>query len=649
MSPTDRTPEIVDPPSRAMTRSRPPIITAVRIDPPTVKNGEDLHLVVTARSRWRVQAELVELDSTKGSIGLRGRRQQPDELARQTGLEAGTLRRYQAAARLQALGIGPELAQALIEDGAIAGPAALGRATEEALAGALERAITRGALDRATDVARTADDLAARGRRAVDALLVAFVADRVRRANTCTDDCPADDSAFGCPAYVLDLIKAAGYTTAAELRQQFGWNVAGAGSEPVRRTRLCIDILRPTVQVSPQHATQKQYDQALNSALIGLTQQTRRELSADRLYQAALASPSVQEQNDQLQQVLRAAGRGEAVDGALAALEPLQLQALVEQSGQTAEQLRDRYFISFAPQECQARSACEHAALALQAYLTKRLETAQGDGRPPLLNYDDWRNEKGKQYYPENTYAFQLKQPLIRGKRELLRQHLQVARGILETVRLTDGREPSPEDASALLSSFRNRNPYYQNLKAGRRRDRGRRRLHDGRREALPAAADLLRQAEDPAPEALRWGESGVRAGGRAGECAGRREGGAGAGQWWQGPGGDEEGRRGARQRGQGAGAGDRRCPGRARDRGEPAQRAGDTRADRRRTAVAHPGGAGDQPRAGLGVPQWHLDLRPVVAVQAAGVHASPLHRPGEVRPAAAPLAIRVGAPGQAG
>ena len=45
-------------------------------------------------------------------------------------------------------------------------------------------------------------------------------------------------------------------------------------------------------------------------------------------------------------------------------------------------------------------------------------------------------------------------------------------------------------------------------------------------------------------------------------------------------------------------------CPGWARDRGEPAQRAGHTRADRRRTAVAHPGGAGDQPRAGLGAPQ---------------------------------------------
>ncbi len=392
------------------------------------------------------------------------RRMAIGKVAVRTDMQAEELARYRASATLQSLGATPEVAAVLSEKFSSVG--ALAMSTEGEVTGMLGHAIEERRVEHIADARDVARQLTSNAQAVVDAMLVSHTHASVSAANECGEECQPRDSVFGCRSYLLDLIKSAGFTRTDQLRQQFGWDVTSAGEAPTRRTQICIEILKGSVQIDERHPAQIEYEQNLFRALLGITARTASELTADPLYGPALANRSLREQNQQLLLLLRQQANGERVEAVLAALEPLELQALIAQSGKTSEQLCASYFISFAPGACNTMTRCEHAILVLQAYLAKKTYEASKK-RIPVATYDNWRLEKASWYYPESIYGNEFKQPLIQGQRERLRQHLQEARGLLEVARLTSGGAPSSDDPSTLLSSLQHRSIYYNNILAG--------------------------------------------------------------------------------------------------------------------------------------------------------------------------------------
>ena len=388
-------------------------------------------------------------------------------VAERTGIAIDVLCRTQALARFQTLEIPPTVAAELYDKVALKNPSALAFVKPNTLGKALKNSIAEGRLQFDGDLGTYVADLIKKGSDYFDALAGHHVRDRIKAASRCEGYCTPEDSALGCLAYLQDLLQAAGFTTSGQLRHRFGWDLSSATTAPVRRIALCIEILEATLQVNPQHKSQKLYDKALNQVLIGLTGKSMHELAADAAYAAAMATPDLHQQNRLLAQGLRAANMGAKVDASLQALEPQYLKALVDQSGKTPEELLERYGLSFSTRECQESVSCQQAILVLQRYLMEQADKDGETGAKPLLRYDTWRHEKIKHYHPENIYAVLFKDALIGGERDLFKRHLAKAQSILDTVRLTDGQTPSPEDIGALLSSFRNRNPYYKNFKAG--------------------------------------------------------------------------------------------------------------------------------------------------------------------------------------
>jgi hypothetical protein len=441
-----------------------------------------------------------------------------DKVAHETGLSSQELERYQGAAKLQAIGIDADVTYALVHLGNIRNPTQLVLTPREKIDQIVQAGVHEGIIhrERAIDV-NLSNQVFAAGIWATMNLMESYQDDVKQAVDTCQAECPDELSAFGSHAYLLELVEITGMKWD-ELEDKFKQDFLAVTNGPARRIDIAILALERAINQDlgnpPRlHYHWEDYDLALNrslvrimvestgkseavlakehpnafdsnrflvdrnndlenlllglewnndynDALISLLKERTGKSEADLATQYPKAfdlAYTLQDRNKELEKILGLSRPGERIDEAKAALESLELEALVIQSGMTASQLRNKYYISFSTAQCAETTTCRQAILTLQEYLAEK-----GYEYP---TYDEWRLEQVKKFYPENIYTHELKRSLIVGDRQLLRQHLEQARKILDEVRVSvDRKEPQEDD---LLKSFRWRNPYYTNLKAG--------------------------------------------------------------------------------------------------------------------------------------------------------------------------------------
>ena len=462
-----------------------------------------------------------------GVVTLRDlRRMDITHIARETGLTTQELEHHQAAAKLLALGLGPDLAQVLVEHAGILGPAQLAVAAPETIQAAIQAGVEDGALPASSRLDEQFSSYLISAAVAVTTEQSAKqFAETTALVTACRAACPGELSVFGCHAYLMELVRISGLNWN-EVQDTFKQDFLAASSTPARRIDIATHVLERALPEDlgnpPRIAGDwEEYDRALNHELVRiLVEATRKSetalaaaqprlfdvnrpladrnadleatlnaLEADPAYHAALVEllgqragipeaelvarypaafdplRTLQERSQNLEELLHLQSPAVRVREALATLARLRLRALVAQSGQSAESLRRRYYISFSPQDCTETTSCQQAVLTMQEFLAKKAYTDPAYRYP---SYDEWHVQQVKAFHPENVYSHQFKAPLIDGDRELLRGHLAAAQKILDGVRMSErGDPPSPEDTSALLTSFRWRNPYYTNLTAG--------------------------------------------------------------------------------------------------------------------------------------------------------------------------------------
>lgn len=446
------------------------------------------------------------------------RRIDVDRVAQETGLSSQELECYQGAAKFQAIGIDADVTYALVHLGNILNPTQLVLTPREKIDEIVQAGVQDGIIHRelAIDV-NLSNQVSAAGIGATMNLLEYYQDDVKQAVDTCQAECPDELSAFGCHAYLLELVEITGMKWD-ELEDKFKQDFLAVTNGPTRRIDIAILALERAINQDlgnpPRlHHHWEDYDLALNRSLVRILVESTgkseallakehpnafdsnrflvdRNLDLENLllglewnndYNDALISLlkertgkseadlatkypkafdlayTLQDRNKELEKVLGLPRPDERIDEAKAALASLKLEALVKQSGMTASQLRNKYYISFSTAQCAETTTCRQAILTLQEYLAE-----EGYEYP---TYDEWRLEQVKEFYPENIYTHKFKTSLILGDRQLLRQHLEQARKILDSVRVSVNRKDPQEDD--LLKSFRWRNPYYTNLKAG--------------------------------------------------------------------------------------------------------------------------------------------------------------------------------------
>ena len=348
---------------------------------------------------------------------------------------------------------------------------------------------------------------------------LAYQEDIQHAADACQKGCMDEFSVFSCYAYLIELVKLSPLDWD-QLKQRFKQDFLGVTTAPVRQIDIAIKVLERAIVEDlgnpPRVAANwNEYDNALNAALIGVLRDCMRKSEAELA--ACFASHPVafdptrllHEQNEGLKRILsnlereacyfdvlvqrlkEQTGKSQAelqqkypdvfqtamtfegqnktlerilglpevatrVDRMKAELAILQMDALIYESGQLPTDLRQRYHISFAPTVCSETTTCRQAILTLQEHLA-----GAGIKYP---TYDEWRLEQSKRFYPENAYSHEFKIPLIQGDRQLLRQHLEQARKILDSVLVATGQTDPKEDN--LLNSFSNRT-FYNNFRIG--------------------------------------------------------------------------------------------------------------------------------------------------------------------------------------
>lgn len=398
------------------------------------------------------------------------RRMDVNTIATKTGIDTDKLSRYQASARLLALDIQPDIVRSLVNAG-YSGPAKLAITDIEKIRQGLAKDPTLARLWPNRDFRLVADEVQRKSWVVLGEMRRADLAEKV---GSCEDECSPDESKLGCLAYLRDLISKTPFKTRGDLEKQFGWDIGAFPQRLVRCQKLCIDILKSLVKIKYSHPKQREYDEFRNVYLVGISQMTQSQLNqvfgGNPAYLTALRKKDHHAQNAILEAFLRTKGQPfeDQINQALIDLEPRELEALVAQSGKAAEEWSERYFISFSSDNCQETSYCELAILQLQAYLAKQAYGNSTQEKLPYLTYDEWRIEKSKELYPENFYAYEFKQPLIQGERELLKCHLKRARELLDTVRVSEqGRAPSADADESLLSSPRYRDLYYRKFETG--------------------------------------------------------------------------------------------------------------------------------------------------------------------------------------
>jgi hypothetical protein len=445
------------------------------------------------------------------------------KLARRTRLSQKRLEKYRAAAKLQAAGLDANVVHALVHIGEIRSPAQLALTSPENIDQIVQAGVREGIIPRElAAVANYSNLLIVAGVGTTLQHIDAYWADAKFDENTCQTECADEFSAFGCHAYLLELVRISEMSWH-KLEQTFKRDFLAVTDAPVSRIDLSIQVLERALSENLGNPPRLQdhwddYDRALNRSLVRIivesTGKSETKLTADYpiafdsnrpwadrnenidelIYalpsksdynevlvtqlkrrtgkseedlaaehpEAFDSSSSLQNRNKTLEKILNLSSPATKVHEALAAVASRKLEALVKQSGRTLSQLRRRYYISFSPEDCGETTTCRQAVLTLQEYLAQKAYT---ESKYEYPTYDEWRVEQVKKFYPENIYTHEFKIPLIRGNRQLLRQHLEQARTILDSVRVSVGGNRSQKDD--LLNSFRWRNPYYTNLKAG--------------------------------------------------------------------------------------------------------------------------------------------------------------------------------------
>jgi Tc toxin complex TcA C-terminal TcB-binding domain len=450
------------------------------------------------------------------------RRIEIKELAHRTEIPQEKLEHYRAAAKLHAIGLDADVVHGMIEIGDILSPAELSLTSPEKLGEIVAAGVDAGLIP----AEKAADDtlvnqLIAAGMGAMSLFTNIYWTEHKRLESTCQTECTDEFSAFGCHAYLLEL-KRISELSWNELEQKFKQDFLAVTTAPARRIDISIKVLQKALSEDlnnplrlPVHWTD--YDQALNTSLIRLLVESTGKSEAALAVEHAKAFNDLRalvDRNQDVEQILaklpstksyyqfligllkKRTGKSDAelkkkypnifppatfkvrnqaletilefnppsvkVEEIKTDLAGLELEALVKQSRRPYAQLRKKYYISFEPVHCAETTTCRQAVLTLQEYLALRAYT---EPKYEFPTYDEWRVEQVRKFYPENIYTHEFKIPLITGNRQLLRQHLEQARTILDSVRVSvGGNRPQKDD---LLNSFRWRNPYYTNLKAG--------------------------------------------------------------------------------------------------------------------------------------------------------------------------------------
>lgn len=451
------------------------------------------------------------------------RRIDPGKLAEETDLAVASLERYRTAARFSAIGLGPDVADALIEGGDIGSISELLLTDPDRIVTILSDAAESGKLvPRKESIAEIAARTVGSAYAATGRALDLYRAEIWTSVNTCRSDCKDELSVLSCYAYLLELVEITGLTWA-ELEQRFKQDFLGVDTLPTTRIDIAIAVLEKAIREdlgnqAPRSDDWIDYERALNPLLVRILAEALDRSTSDlaKSYPNAFASGrSLDQRNRSLENILAGLNGASGYNSALvellqertglaqAALEAkypqafdqtltirqrnealekllglkpvvkrvaqaksgiagLELKALIAQSHHTEAWLREEYCISFSQESCSGTTSCRQAILTLQEYLAKQ---AYIDAKYAYPTFDEWRLEQIEEHYPENVYTHEFKRSLIGGNRALLAKHLAKARSILDTVRVSVGKQRPQKDD--LLSSFDWRNPYYGNLKTG--------------------------------------------------------------------------------------------------------------------------------------------------------------------------------------
>lgn len=452
------------------------------------------------------------------------RRIDVSRIAADTRISKQKLRAYQGAAKLQAIGIDANIVEALVNVGNIFSPTQLALTSLEQMDEIIRSGTEAGIIlrEQANDP-NLSHRLINAGIGVSNQFINSYWTESRRAENACDAECPEEFSVFGCHAYLLELVNISEMSWG-ELDNAFKQDFLAVTGEKTRRIDISIQVLERALKedlgdpprlanfwneydwilnqalvrvlvestAKSETALAKDYPNAFNSSRphvdrntdlenISTTQQFKDDYNQElfsRLRKQTGKSESelkkvylkafdinipLQNRNQSLEDILHLPSYDTKVEHVIEVLAPLKLKALIGQSLKTASWLRKNYYISFSVEDCGETTSCRQATLSLQEYLAKKAYT---DAKYEYPTYDEWRVEQVKKFYPENVYAHSFKTSLISGNRQLLRQHLEQARTILDSVRVSEDGNKAPQEDD-LLNSFGRREPYYVNFKTG--------------------------------------------------------------------------------------------------------------------------------------------------------------------------------------
>ncbi|GJL57835.1 MAG: hypothetical protein NPIRA03_06920 [Nitrospirales bacterium] len=343
-----------------------------------------------------------------------------------------------------------------------------------------------------------------------------------RKTSLCEGACPDSGykSVFSCENYLVALLKAAEFTTSNQVIRQFGWDLSRAPPASHNRRKRCIAILRSLVtEYDEAVPTYIQYQRTVieglerllpseilqyfkkltgytNKKFFGKKTELEEILESKSVLKRMMKNAGFLMKEPELNQLAGALKKGKEqferqTEGAY-------LQALLDQKiaenkkdlkdklGRDLnpqeerqlyvlpEELRQRYFISFSPTQCEDLSECEQAILSLQEFLQNKLQRGwklpeQYEHEDELLTYAGWRVFLLETFYPEIPFADEFKQPFIRGERETLRRHIKLAEEMLDKVRVAASPDAPLEkgESDRLSLSPTQERREYNNLKLG--------------------------------------------------------------------------------------------------------------------------------------------------------------------------------------
>jgi hypothetical protein len=455
------------------------------------------------------------------------RRANPNKISKRTHTPIRQIENYIASSKLLAVGFSPDVSSALAYGG-ISSPVVLAEKSEKEIENIIRTGVRKGLIS-AVDASKLPpfNNIIELGKGIAELVIASQSNQKMHSVTQCGESCVDENSIFSCHAYLNELVKLTGLGLN-KLERDIMQDFYSANNVPVRRVDICAKILDKAMREDtdffssppPRLETDwEDYDEALNKSLVGIllsyTRKSPIELQSEyrdgfdsnkplnelnqywvaklrtaqfnnTLLHQLLAhqtgitkdeelkrqfpdafndESSLEQRNENLQRILGFPSPAMQVDKIVDELSSMYLDALVKQSKKTRAELRARYYFSFFPDSAPSiTTTCMHAISTLQEYLS---EKRYANPRYNYPSYDEWRVNQVKSFYPENIYTHEFKTPGIRDDRQLLKQHLEQAQTILDSVRVSRNGNPPGEDPSSMLNSFAYRNPYYTNMKAG--------------------------------------------------------------------------------------------------------------------------------------------------------------------------------------